>query len=95
MSFFKRSGSYNLYSFGRVGYKNDVNRKNIWEHMFFFFFFLFVFFFFFMQASDCVIIYLNKNNFCVALSTICDTFLYINTQKCYFHLFGRNKFFRL
>ena len=26
---------------------------------------------FFMQASVCVIIYLNKNKFCVALSTIC------------------------
>ena len=24
MSFFKRSGTYNLYSFGRIGYKNDV-----------------------------------------------------------------------
>ena len=50
---------------------------------------------FFMQASDCIIIYLNKNKFCVALSTICDTFLHINKQKCYFHLFGWNKFFRL
>ena len=28
----------------------------------------------FMQASDCIIIYLNKNKFCVALSTICDIF---------------------
>ena len=27
MSFFKRSGTYNLYSFGRVGYKNDVKKK--------------------------------------------------------------------
>ena len=27
-----------------------------------------------MQASDCVINYLNKNKFFVALSTICDTF---------------------
>ena len=44
-----------------------------------------------MQASDCVINYLNKNKFFVALSTICDTFLHINKQKCYFHLFGRNK----
>ena len=26
-----------------------------------------------MQASECVIIYLNKNMFCVALSTICNT----------------------
>ena len=49
---------------------------------------------FFMQASDCVIIYLKKNKFCVALSTICDTFLHINEQKSYFHLFGRNKILR-
>ena len=28
---------------------------------------------FFMQASDYVIIYLNKNKFFVALFTICDT----------------------
>ena len=51
--------------------------------------------FVFMQASDCVIIYLNMNKCCVALSTNCDTFLHINKQKFYFHLFGRNKFFRL
>ena len=28
MSFFKRSGTYNLYCFGRVGYKNDVKTTN-------------------------------------------------------------------
>ena len=28
----------------------------------------------FMQASDCVINYVNKNKFCVALSSICDIF---------------------
>ena len=43
-----------------------------------------------LQASDCVIKYLNKNKFSVALSTVCETFLHINL-KCYFHLFGRNK----
>ena len=32
---------------------------------------------FFMQAPDCVMNYLNKNKFFVALSTICDTFLHI------------------
>ena len=48
-----------------------------------------------MQASDCVIIYLNENKSEVALATIYDTFLHINKQECYFHLFGRNKFFRL
>ena len=41
-------------------------QQKIWEHMIF------------MQASDCVINYLNKNKFFVALSTICDTFLHIN-----------------
>ena len=46
-----------------------------------------------MQVSDCVINYPNKNKFFVALSTICDTVLLINKQNCYFHLFGRNKFF--
>ena len=52
--------------------------------------------YFFMQASDCVIIYLNKNKFCAALSIIYDIFfLDVNKQKCYFDLFGRNKFFRL
>ena len=83
MSFFKRSGTYNLYFFGSVGYKNDVKAaKNMGTHVF-------------IQASDCIIINLNKNKFCVALSTICDTFLHSNKQKCYFHLFGRNKAFRL
>ena len=38
---------------------------------------------FFMQASDCVIIYLNKNKFCVALPITFDTFLHINKQKCH------------
>ena len=66
MSFFKRSGAYNLDCFGRIGYKNDVKTaKQIWEQMFF------------MQASDFVINYLNKNRFFVALSTLCDTFLHI------------------
>ena len=52
MSFFKRSGIYNLDCFGRVGYKNDVKtvKKNMGTHVF-------------MQASDCVINYLNKNKF--------------------------------
>ena len=84
MSFFERSDTYNLYSFVRVGYKNDVKTAKIYGNTCFF-----------IQASDFVIIYLNKIKFCVALSTICDTFLHINEQKCYFHLFGRNKFFRL
>ena len=57
---------YNLYSFGRNGYKNDV-KKNVNTCIYLY-----------MQASDCVINYLNKNNFFVALSTICDTFLHIN-----------------
>ena len=29
---------------------------------------------FFMQTSDCIINYLNKNKFFVAISAICDTF---------------------
>ena len=67
MNFFKRSGTYNLYCFGRVGYKKLCeNRKKIWDHMFF------------MQASDCVINYLNKIKFFVALSIICDIFLHIS-----------------
>ena len=45
--------------------KYDVKTAKIWEHMFF------------MQASECVINYLNKNTFFIALSTICDTFLHI------------------
>ena len=48
-----------------------------------------------MQASDCVINGINKKKIFVALSTVCDTLLHINKYKCYFHLFGRNKFFRL
>ena len=88
MSFFKRSGIYNLYYFGTAGYKKKKkkrceNSKKIWEHMFV------------MQASDCVNNYLTKNKFFVALSTICDTVLHISKYKCYYHLFGRNKFFRL
>ena len=61
MSFFKRSATYKLDCFGRVGYKNEVktaNSKTVSEHMLF------------MQASGCVINYLNKNKFFVALSTI-------------------------
>ena len=66
MSFLKRSGSYNLYSFGRVWYKNDVKTaKNMGTHVF-------------MQASDRVIITSIRISFFVALSTICDTFLHIN-----------------
>ena len=54
MSFFKRSGTYNLYCFGRVGYKNDVKTaKNMGTRVF-------------VQASDCVINYLNKNKVFVA-----------------------------
>ena len=60
MSFFKRSGTYNLNCFGKVGYKNDVKIANKCGNTLF------------MQASDCVINYLNK--FFVALPTICDTF---------------------
>ena len=45
-----------------------------------------------MHVSDCVIIYLNKNKFCVALSTICDTFLHINKQTCYFNILGEISF---
>ena len=48
MSFFDRSGTYNLDCFGRVGYKNDAMTTKIWKHMFF------------MQASDCVINNHNK-----------------------------------
>ena len=81
MSFLERSGTYNLYPFGRVGYKNDVKTaKHMGIHVL-------------LQGFECVIIYRNKYKFCVALSTVCDTFLHINKQKCSFHLFGRNKFF--
>ena len=70
MSFFKISGTYNLYYFfggvGGGGYKRDVKQQqNMGIHVF-------------MQASDCVFNYLNKNNLFVALSTICDTILHIN-----------------
>ena len=35
VSFFKRSGPYNLYCFGRVGYKNDVKTaQNMGTHVF-------------------------------------------------------------
>ena len=51
LSFFKRSGTYNLYRFGRVGYKNNVKTVNKYGSTFL------------MQASDCVINYLNKNKF--------------------------------
>ena len=82
MSFFKRSGTYNLYSFGTVEYKNDVKteKKNMETHVF-------------MQEPDCVIIYLYKNKLCVALSSICDSsfffffFFHINKQKCSFFFF--------
>ena len=51
MSFFKRSGTYNLYRFGRDGYLNDVKTaNNMGTHIF-------------RQESDCVINYLNKNKF--------------------------------
>ena len=72
MSFFKRSGTYNLDCFGRVGYINDVKtakkkkkkkkKKNMETHVL-------------MQASDWIINYFNKISFCC---TICDTFLHIN-----------------
>ena len=67
MSFFKRSDTYNLYCFGRVGYKKTMwkQQNKYGEHMFF------------MQASDSVINYLNKNKFFVVLSIICDIFLHI------------------
>ena len=66
ISVFERSVTlgYNLDFFGRDGYKNDANsanKKKFGNS-------------FFMQASDCVINYLNKNKFFVALSTICDIF---------------------
>ena len=66
MSFFKISGTYNLYWCWEGGYKNDVKTtKNMGTHVF-------------MQSSDCVINCLNKNKFFVAVSTVCDTFLHIN-----------------
>ena len=66
MSFFKRSGTDNLYCFGRVGIKTMWKQQtNMESHVF-------------MQASDCVINYLTKNKYFVALSTICDTLLHIN-----------------
>ena len=49
MSFFKRAGTYNLYCFGSVGYKNDVKTAKEYGNTCF------------MQSSDCVIHYLNKN----------------------------------
>ena len=62
MSFFKRSGTYTVDCFGRIGYKNDVKTaKNIGIHVF-------------MKVSNCVINYLNKNKFSVTLSIICDAF---------------------
>ena len=67
LSFFKRSGTYDLYCFESVGYKNDVKTANKYGSTCFF-----------MPASDCVINYLNQNKFFVALSAICDTFWHQN-----------------
>ena len=41
----------------------------------------------FMQASDCVINYLNKNIF-VAMSTICDTFYTLTSKNAIFICLG-------
>ena len=48
----------------------------------------------FMQASVCVINYLNVNKVFVALSTICDT-VFAHYQVKTLFSFGRKKFFRL
>ena len=81
MSFIERSGTYSEYCFGRVGYKNDVKTaKIIWEHMLF------------MQASDCVINYLNKNKFFVAISTICDIFCTLTCKNAIFICLGEISF---
>ena len=70
MSFFKRSGTYNLFCFGRVGYKNNVKTTNTYGNTRCF-----------LQTSDCAIIYRNKNKLFVALSAICDTFVFKLTSK--------------
>ena len=80
MSFFKRSGTY----FGRVWYKNDVKTaKTILERMCC------------IQASDYVIMYLNKNKFFVALSKICDIFYTLTSKNAIFICLGEIRFFRL
>ena len=38
----------------------------------------------FMQASDCVINYLNKNKFFVAPSTLCDAFCTLTSKNAIF-----------
>ena len=50
MIFVKRSGTYNLYCFGKVGYKNDVKTANKYGNTcFFFFFFVVVVVFFYAR----------------------------------------------
>ena len=78
MNFFKRSGTNNLYSVRRFGYKNDVKTAKIYWNTCFL-----------MQASDCVIIYLNKNKFSVALSTICDTLCTLTSKNAIFIVWAK------
>ena len=64
MSFFKRSGTYNLYCFGRVGHKHDVKTAKKYIYIYMGTHVL-------MQASDCVINYLNKNKFLQSVILFC------------------------
>ena len=46
----------------------------------------------FMQSSDCVINYLNRNKFFVALPAICDTFGTLTSKNAIFICLGEIRF---
>ena len=83
MSFFKRSGTYNVYCFGSVWYKNDVEKKkkkHMGTHVY-------------MQASDCIINYLNKNKFLLSYLQSVIRFCTLTSKNAIFifFFFWRNK----
>ena len=83
MSFFKRSDSYKVYFYGRIGHKNDVKaaKQNMGTHVLLFFFcifFCFIVVVVFMQASDSVINKLNKNKFLLPYLQSVIIFFHIN-----------------
>ena len=82
MSFFKRSGTYSLYHFGRVRYKNDVKTANKYGNTCFF-----------LQASDCVIDYLSKNKFLLHCLQSVILFGTLTIENAIFIPLWRTKFF--
>ena len=82
MSFFKRSGVYNLDCFGRVEYKTmSKSKTNMGTQVF-------------IQASGVVNNYFNKNKF--LLPYLHSVILLLHYKiKMLFYLFGTNTFFRL